>query len=90
MGKRRPAVVVSNAVQNQVLDTVVAVPISSQAPEIYPLRVQLNLPMVKRHSYAVVPGLRQIKKTRILGQAGNASRADLARLDAAIRDYLSD
>ena len=32
MGKRRSAVVVSNTVQNHVLDTLVAVPLSSQAP----------------------------------------------------------
>ena len=86
MGKRRPAVVVSNSVQNQVLDTVVAVPVSSQAPEIHPLRLRLNLVALKRASYAVIPGLRQIKKSRILSQAGNASSKDLARLDGAIRD----
>ena len=58
MGKRRPAVVVSNSVQNQVLDTLVAVPLSSQPPEIHPLRVRLRVAALPRPSYAVVPGLR--------------------------------
>ena len=90
MGKRRPAVVVSNTVQNHVLDTLVAVPLSSQAPEIRPLRLRVSVPALKRASFAVVPGLRQLKKSRILGQVGRVSAVDLARLDAAIRDYLSD
>lgn len=90
LGKRRPAVVVSNSVQNQVLDTLVAVPLSSQSPEIRPLRLKLNVAALKRPSFAIVPGLRQVKKARILGQAGRVSAADLARLDGAIRDYLSD
>ncbi len=90
MGKRRPAVVVSNTVQNQVLDTLVAVPLSSRPPEIYPLRLRLAVPSLKRTSYGVVPGLRQIKKTRILGSAGRLTAADLARLDSAIHDYLRD
>jgi hypothetical protein len=50
----------------------------------------VSVTALKRASYAVVPGLRQIKKTRILGQAGRVTHADLARLDSAIRDYLSD
>jgi len=90
MGKRRPAVIVSNSVQNQVLDTVVAVPLSSQAPEIHPLRVKLRVAGLPRASYAVVPGVRQMKKSRILGAAGKVPAADLTRLDGAIRDYLSD
>lgn len=88
MGKRRPAVVVSNGVQNQVLDTIVVVPLSSQPPEIWPLRVKVAA--LKKASYAVVPGLRQIKKARLLGRAGTLSSADLARLDHAVGTYLAD
>ena len=90
MGKRRPAVVVSNSVQNQVLDTLVAVPLSSRPPEIHPLRLRLQVASLKRPSYAVVPGIRQIKKSRVLGPAGRVSVADLTRLERAIRDYLTD
>lgn len=90
MGKRGPAVVISNSAQNQILDTVVAVPLSSRPPEIEPLRIRLTIAVSRRPSYAIVPGIRQLKKARILGQAGRASDADLARIDAAVRDYLSD
>ncbi|MBI4703186.1 MAG: type II toxin-antitoxin system PemK/MazF family toxin [Deltaproteobacteria bacterium] len=90
MGRRRPAVVVSGSVHNQILDTLVAVPLSSQAPEIPLLRLRVVTAALRRVSYAVVPGLRQIKRSRILGQAGHLSAEDLARLDHAIRAYLSD
>jgi mRNA interferase MazF len=90
MGKRRPAVVVSSTTQNQVLDTLVAVPLSSAGREIYPLRVRLPVAGLRHASYAVVPGLRQLKKSRILGSAGRVAADDLARLDGAIRTYLSD
>lgn len=90
LSKRRPAIIVSNSVQNQVLDTVVAVPLSSQPPEIRPLRLRVSVAALKRASFAIVPGIRQVKKSRILGPAGRLSGADLTRLDAAIRDYLGD
>ena len=90
MGKRRPAVVVSNSVQNLALDSVVAVPLSSLAPEILPLRVEVHASGLKAAAYAVVPGIRQLKKSRILGAAGHLKAADLKILDESIRAYLSD
>ena len=90
MGKRRPAVIVSNSVQNLALDSVVAVPLSSLPPEILPLRVKVHASGLKAAAYAVVPGIRQLKKSRILGAAGHLKAADLKILDESIRSYLSD
>ena len=90
IGKRRPAVIVSNSMQNLSLDSVVAVPLSSRAPEIPPLRLRVQASGLKTAGYAVVPGIRQLKKSRILGTAGKLKETDLERLDEAIRDYLSD
>src|SRR5438128_12654433 len=90
MGKRRPAVIVSNSMQNLSLDSVVAVPLSSRAPEIPPLRLRVQASALKTAGYAVVPGIRQLKKSRILGAAGKLKETDLERLDEAIREYLSD
>jgi mRNA-degrading endonuclease toxin of MazEF toxin-antitoxin module len=90
MGKRRPAVVVSNSIQNVALDSIVAVPLSSLAPEILPLRVKVQSSGLKAAGYAVVPGIRQLKKSRIVGTAGHVKAADLETLDEAIRAYLSD
>lgn len=90
MGKRRPAVIVSNSTQNLALDSVVGVPLSSRPPEIRPLRVRVQASGAKVPGFAVVPGIRQLKKTRILGIAGKLPAAQMATLDAAIREYLSD
>jgi len=90
MGKRRPAVIVSNSVQNVALDSVVAVPLSSRAPEIPPLRIKVRASGLKTVGYAVVPGIRQLKKSRIVDTAGSLKEADLETLDEAIRAYLSD
>jgi|GEM_PF-521386 len=89
LGKVRPGVVISNAVQNEVLDTVVVVPLSSQPGVIWPLRLELRLPGEKR-SYAVIPGIRQVNKRRLLDTLGLVSAAQLAELDEAVQAYLSD
>lgn len=90
MGKRRPAVIVSNSTQNLALDSVVGVPLSSRPPEIPPLRVRVQASGARVPAFAVVPGIRQLKKARILGTAGRLPAAQMAALDAAIREYLSD
>jgi mRNA interferase MazF len=89
LGKTRPAIVISNSDQNTVLQSVVVVPLSSQAPEIWPLRLRLELPRGKI-SFAVLPGIRQVSKARIQEVAGVARTSDMNRLDEAISLYLSD
>ena len=88
-GKIRPAVVVSNSDQNLLLNSVVVVPLSSQAGEIWPLRVCLDAPRGKQ-SYAVLPGMRQVSKARIERTQGVAGTADLDRLTEALFCYLND
>jgi len=90
MGKKRPAVIVSNSMQNQILDSVVAVPLSSREPEIPPLRIRVTVTGLRAASFAVVPGIRQLKKSRVLGTVGRLKDEELASLDQAIREYLSD
>jgi len=88
-GKLRPAVVVSNSIQNDHLASVVVVPLSTRAPEIWPLRLALEVPGLKP-SFAVVPGIRQVAKGRLHEAAGLASAASIARLDEALAVYLGD
>jgi mRNA interferase MazF len=89
LGKTRPAIVISNSVQNQVLQSVVVVPLSSRTPEIWPLRVSVELPKGKT-SFAILPGIRQVSKARIHEIVGLARTSDLDRLHEAILLYLSD
>ncbi|MFZ5469828.1 MAG: type II toxin-antitoxin system PemK/MazF family toxin [Myxococcota bacterium] len=88
-GKTRPGVVVSNSEQNAVLETVVIVPVSSQSPEIWPLRLAIHMPQGKK-SFAVLPGIRQVSKRRITQTVGLLSLSELERLDEALGVYLQD
>ena len=75
--------------QNERLDSVVVVPLSSRAPEIWPLRLKLFVRGL-RTSFAVVPGVRQVSKARLHELAAQAPRAALERLTAALAAYLGD
>lgn len=88
-GKTRPALVVSNSDQNAVLRTVVVVPLSSQAPQIWPLRLKIGLPKGKE-SFVVLPGIRQVSKTRLFETIGQASNEFMTMLDEALDAYLKD
>ena len=88
-GKVRPALVVSNSVQNAILQTVVVVPLSTQPGEIWPLRLKVAIPG-GRTSFAVLPGIRQIHKSRVTELIGVAPADFLAELDDALFAYLKD
>ena len=88
-GKIRPGLVVSNSQQNAILDSLVIIPLSTQPGEIWPLR--LRVPMQSgKDSYAVLPGLRQVHKARVLDAMGSAPTEFMRALDGALRAYLGD
>ena len=88
-GKVRPGIVVSNSIQNQRLDSVVIVPLSSRAPEIWPLRFRLELPGMKA-SYAVIPGIRRVSKSRLEDFIAETAAEAMARIGNALAIYLGD
>ena len=87
MGKVRPAVVVSGTPHNEVLNTVVIVPTSSIAPEIWPLRLAVGN-FAGKDSFAVIPGIRQVRKGRLKGAIGQLSHDKLVKLDECLEAYL--
>lgn len=87
-GKTRPCLVLSNSEQNEILLSVVVVPLSSKAPEIWPLRLEVKVN--KNRSYLIIPGIRQIAKKRILDFIASLSVDDLIRVEEALNTYLSD
>ncbi|HMP77662.1 MAG TPA: type II toxin-antitoxin system PemK/MazF family toxin [Kiritimatiellia bacterium] len=89
MGKIRPCVVVSNSSVNAALQTVVIVPLSSQPEEVWPLRLRVEFPAGKS-SYAVIPGIRQVARRRLLDPSGLLPSEDMNRVEAALRIYLGD
>ena len=89
LGKTRPGIVISNSEQNAHLETVVAIPFSTQAPEVWPLRLKFKL-ADKKMSYAVLPGMRQVKKTRLMDIIQVAPAEFMHTLDRALQAYLTD
>ena len=87
MGKVRPGIVVSGTAHNEVLNTVVVVPTSSIAPEIRPLRLEVGN-FSGKATYAVIPGIRQVRKGRLRGVLGNLSHEHLTLLDECLEAYL--
>ena len=88
-GKTRPGLIVSNSAQNQILDSVVVVPLSTNPGEIWPLRLRIAV-ADGRDSFAVLPGIRQVSKARLLDALGAASPGFMRRLDQALSLYLCD
>lgn len=87
MDKVRPGIVVSGTAHNEVLNTVVVVPTSSIAPEIRPLRLAVGR-YVGKESFAVIPGIRQVRKGRLRGVLGQLTAEALAALGACLDAYL--
>lgn len=87
MGKVRPGIIVSGTAHNEVLHTVVVVPTSSVPPEIRPLRLAVGR-FAGQGSFAVIPGIRQVSKSRLRGTLGELSHDLLAELDACLEAYL--
>jgi mRNA-degrading endonuclease toxin of MazEF toxin-antitoxin module len=87
MGKVRPGIVISGTAHNEVLNTVVVVPTSSVAPEIWPLRKAVGN-FGGKESYAVIPGIRQVRKGRLRGIIGQLSHEHLSALDECLEAYL--
>jgi mRNA interferase MazF len=87
--KVRPGIVVSSSQQNEHLDSVVVVPLSSRAPEIWPLRLAIKIAGL-RTSYAVVPAIRQVSKSRLHAAIGQAPAPALEQLGEALALYLGD
>ena len=89
LGKVRPGIVVSNSIQNERLDSVFIVPLSSRAPEIWPLRFRVELSGMKA-SYAVIPGIRQVSKSRLEDFIAETGAEAMARMGNALAIYLGD
>ena len=88
-GKTRPGVIVSGTAHNDILDSVVVVPLSTIGDEIWPLRIETD-DVGGKAAFAVLPGIRQVSKARLADFIGAASSAFMTRLDAALALYLGD
>lgn len=91
IGKRRPAVVVSNDVNNQYSNTVTVVPLTSApARRDYPYEVRLpgGTAGLTRDSRAKCNQIRTVDKTRVLAFRGALSDEYQVQLDRAVKVHL--
>ena len=87
MGKVRPGVIISGTLHNEVLSTVIIIPTSTLAPEIAPLRIEIG-EFGGKNSYAVIPGIRQVRQTRLLGIIGQISNERLDAIESCLDAFL--
>ncbi len=86
-GKIRPGLIISNSEHNILLPTLVVLPISTQPPEIWPLRMGFKMPNGK-DSFVVIPGIRQVNKARLQERVGSVSKDFLEKIKGALFAYL--
>lgn len=89
LGKTRPGLVISNTEHNLRLPTVTIIPISSQSPTIWPLRLGFTMPQGK-DSFLVIPGIRQVHKSRLHTVIGSVTSSFLTDVEEALFVYLRD
>jgi len=88
-GKIRPALIISNSEQNLILETLVVIPISSIGEEIWPLRLEIGH-IKKKKSFCVIPGIRQISKSRLMEKICDISSERMNDIESALFSYLQD
>lgn len=88
--KKRPVLVISNNILNQVLPTVVIIPFSSIVPQfIGPDMVKVNRQKgLDKSSTLIVNQIRSIDRERLVKKAGKLSKIDLEQVEEAIKIVL--
>ena len=89
-GKVRPAVVVSNDINNEYADTVTVVPITSNIAKVYPFEVFIpkGTANLTKDSKAKANQIRTIDKSRIIREIGKLPDSLLKELEKAIKIHL--
>jgi mRNA interferase MazF len=89
-GKVRPAVVVSNDINNEYADTVTIVPITSNVSKIYPFEVFIpeGIGGLTKNSKAKANQIRTIDKSRIKKELGELPKDIMKKLEEAIKIHL--
>lgn len=90
VGKKRPAVVLQNALANRSSPTVTIVPVTSQVGRVYPFQVRLTAGEggLTLESKAMCEQIRTVSRQRIAERLGQLSDARLGEIHAALDRHL--
>jgi len=91
IGKRRPAVVISNDRNNLFADTVTVLPITSKVGKIYPFEIFLSKEETRlpRDSKVKCNQIRTVDKKRLVNFVGILSSEKLKKIEEALLIHLS-
>jgi mRNA interferase MazF len=87
IGKRRPAIIVSNDSANRNLARVVVVPLTSNTSRVYPGEALVD--MGTATSKAMTDQIMAADKSRLKSKLGEISRVDLSFVEDAIRVHMA-
>lgn len=90
INKTRPALIISNDINNQVSDTLTVIPITSSTEKIYPFEVFFpsDKSGLSKNSKAKCNQIRTIDKKRLIKSLGNISSEKLKEIENALLIHL--
>lgn len=90
IGKTRPAIVISNDINNELADTVTILPITSSAGRVYPFEIFIHkgIANMAADSKAKANQIRTVDKKRIKDLIGTAPATILEEIKKAVKIHL--
>jgi mRNA interferase MazF len=85
--KTRPAVIISNDIQNELSSRVIVMPITSNIDRI--LKFEVKVSLNNKPGKAMSDQIRTIDKLRIRERISSLTEAEIANIDAALKKVLS-
>lgn len=90
IGKTRPAMVISNDINNEYAETVTVIPITSSVSKIYPFEVLLSKGTadLSKDSKIKCNQIRTVDKERLIKQMGSVSKETIDEIEKALLIHL--
>ena len=90
IGKTRPAVVISNNINNEFADTVTVLPVTSSVGKVYPFEVFMKKGIANMPSDSKVKAnqIRTVDKKRLKERIGTIPDAILSEVEKAVKIHL--